>query len=116
MKIIVDENADEMFPEFMPEHDALHVVALGWKGTKNGELLAKAEAAGFQLFITVDKNMPYQQSMKGRPFPLIVLDIHPNILANQVACIPMIRQCMANARPGQVCVIEGPHSKRHKTG
>ena len=112
MKILVDENIDEVYPEFMPGHDVAHVVTMGWQGTKNGQLLAKAHEAGFQMFITADKNMPYQQSLNGRLFALIVLDIHPNILANQVACIPLIEERSSTAEPGQVCVIEGPHPKR----
>src|SRR5437016_5526706 len=85
LKILLDENLDEALPEFMPEHDVFHVVALGWQGTQNGEFLSKAETAEFQVFITADKNMPYQQSMKGRTLALIVLDIHPNVLMNQAA-------------------------------
>jgi hypothetical protein len=34
MRILVDENIDEAFPEFMPKHDVSHVVEMGWQGTK----------------------------------------------------------------------------------
>ena len=112
MKILVDENTDEELPEFMPSHDVYHVKTMGWQGTKNGELLVKAQEAGFELFITADKNMPYQQSMKGRPFALVVLDIHPNILANQSACVPIVEARLGEFKPGQVYLVEGPHSKR----
>lgn len=112
MIILIDENMDEEFPEFIPDHDARHVISVGWQGTKNGVLLAKAAEAGVQVFVTADKNMPYQQSMKGRPFFLIVLDIHPNVLVNQVACIPEIRVLMERGENGSVYFVEGPHPKR----
>lgn len=110
--ILIDENMDESFPDFMPDHVVSHVVGMGWQGTKNGVLLAKAAEAGFAAFVTADKNMPYQQSMKGRPFALIVLDIHPNTIENQSACVEQIRTLLRSAQPGNVYVIEGPHPKR----
>ena len=112
MKVLIDENIDEAFPEYLPGHELHHVVELGWQGTLNGELLAKAHESGFEVFVTADKNMPYQQSMAGRSFALIVLDIHPNILANQVACVSMIEERLKSAEPGAVYVAEGPHPKR----
>lgn len=114
MKILVDENIDESFTEFMPDHEVSHVIGMGWQGTKNGQLLAKAEAAKFEVFITADKNMPYQQSMRGRTFFLVVLDIHPNVLVNQVACVPAIEEIVGRGDAGQVYGVEGPHPKRHR--
>lgn len=46
---------------------------LGWKGVKNGDLLLKAEAHGFRLLITSDKNMPYQNSLAGRRLAVLIL-------------------------------------------
>ena len=96
----------------MPNHEVMHVVGAGWQGIKNGVLLEKAAAAGFQALISADKNMPYQQTMKGRSLFLIVLDIHPNILVNQVAYVEMIEKQFKTAKPGNVYVVEGPHPKR----
>ena len=114
MRILLDENLDEELPEFLPGHDVFHVNELGWHGTSNGQLLRKAQEAGFEAFVRADKNMPYQQSMKGRPFPLIVLDVHPNVLMNQAACVPMIERHIKDAQPGHTYVTEGPHSRRPK--
>lgn len=58
MKILVDENIDEAFPECMPGHDIVNVNQLGWQGTKNGEHLSRADLAGFKALITADKGMP----------------------------------------------------------
>jgi len=112
VKVLVDENLDETFPEFMPGHDVTHIAGAGWQGIKNGVLLEMAANAGFQVLVSADKNMPYQQSMNGRSLFLIVLDIHPNILVNQVACVEMIEKQIKTAKPGNVYVVEGPHPKR----
>ncbi len=45
----------------------------GWSGLKNGALLDAAEAAGFDLFITADQELSYQQNLTGRQMALVVL-------------------------------------------
>ena len=112
MRILLDENLHEGLAAAFAAHDAVHVNAIGWQGLKNGALFSRTEAEGFKAFVTADKNMPYQQNMKARPFVLIVLDIHPNILASQSACVPLINRALAEAEPGSVIVIPGPHPRR----
>lgn len=90
-------------------------MTLGWQGIKNGELLAKVEAEGFEVLVTADKNMPYQQSMAGRGFALLILDIHPNILANQATCVPLVESILPAVRPGAIHQVAGPHPKRNST-
>ena len=45
----------------------------GWSNLKNGELLASAEAAGFQIFVTTDKNLKYQQNLENRTIAIVSL-------------------------------------------
>ena len=59
---------------------------MGWSGVKNGELLALA-ARSFDAFITVDKNMPFQQNLSALPVALIVLDAFSNELH---ALLPLV--------------------------
>jgi hypothetical protein len=46
---------------------------MGWAELENGELLTAAEAAGFSVFVTCDKNLSYQQNLTGRKLALVVL-------------------------------------------
>lgn len=46
---------------------------MGWQELENGHLLNAAESAGFELFLTGDKNLAYQQNLKGRAISLVVL-------------------------------------------
>jgi len=47
--------------------------ARGWEKLENGELLNEAEAAGFEVLVTTDKNLRYQQNLKGRKIAIVVL-------------------------------------------
>lgn len=107
MKILLDENTDAAIGQFFPGYEVHHVNSLDWKGLQNGKLLERAEREGFELLVTADKNLMHQQNLSKRSIAVIVLDIHPNNLLNEVACIPDIR-------PGQIKVVLGPHPKRQK--
>lgn len=108
MKILLDENLDADMKSFLSEHDVVHVRDLGWGAIKNGELMARAESAGFDLMLTADKNMPYQQRMAGRAFALVIFNIHPNLLEGQLACVPELLARLDDLTPGTVVVIQGP--------
>jgi len=55
------------------EHDLRTAAQQGWDTLKNGELLAVAEADGFDVLLTTDKNMRYQQNLAGRKIAVVVL-------------------------------------------
>lgn len=67
---------DECLPEdlvaWLPEWDVRTVQQMGWAGVRNGELLRRAEEV-FDLFLTADKNLRYQQNLKGRQLAILVL-------------------------------------------
>ena len=67
---------DECLPEdllgWLPEWDVRMVQQMGWAGVKNGELLRRAEGQ-FDLFLTADKNLRYQQNLKGRRLAILLL-------------------------------------------
>ena len=50
----------------------MEAIERGWDRLVNGELIAAAEAAGFELLLTTDKNMRYQQNLKGRKIAFVV--------------------------------------------
>ena len=78
MKIILDESAPQKLRLLI---DSRHFVVTtwfhGWSGLKNGALLAAAEAEGFDLFITADQELSYQQNLAGRHMAILVL-LYPN--------------------------------------
>ena len=54
-------------------HVVVEAVERGWERLENGALLDAAEAAGFEIFVTADKNMRYQQNLAGRKIAVVVL-------------------------------------------
>jgi hypothetical protein len=57
----------------LPAHDVTFTRHMNWSELSNGQLLAAAEAAGFDLMITSDKNLKYQQNLSKRRISIIVL-------------------------------------------
>ena len=74
MRIILDESAPQKLRLLI---DARHTVVStwfqGWSGLKNGALLSAAEAGGFELFITADQELRYQQNLAVRKIALLVV-------------------------------------------
>jgi hypothetical protein len=68
----VDECLPEDLLRWLPEWDIRMVQQMGWAGVKNGELLRRAEGQ-FDLFLTADKNLRYQQNLKGRRLAILLL-------------------------------------------
>jgi len=81
MRLLLDESVPRGFRRSLPNHEVRTVVEMGWSGVKNGELLALA-VNEFDVFITVDKNLPYQQNLSTLPVAVIVLDAASNELSS----------------------------------
>jgi hypothetical protein len=70
----------------------------GWGGLKNGDLLRRAEGA-FDLFITSDQNIRYQQNLSGRRIP--ILELSTNDLRRILAAALLIQSALAAIQPGE---------------
>jgi hypothetical protein len=73
MKIIFDHSTPAPLARFLTGHAVSFCSTLGWAQVSNGELLSAAEEAGFELMITCDQNIKYQQNLSNRRISLIVL-------------------------------------------
>lgn len=65
MKILLDECVDQQFRLEFSGHDCQSAAYANLAGLKNGDLLTAAEAAGFEILITTDQEIPYQQNFDG---------------------------------------------------
>ena len=72
MRIIFDENVPWPLSALLPDHDVTSVQREGLSGTENGELLAALDGR-FEVFILCDKNLRYQQNLKGRQITIVEL-------------------------------------------
>ena len=73
MRILLDNCVDRKYGRLLIGHEVVHASRMGWSLLENGDLIATAEAAGFETMITVDKNLRYQQNLKARKISIITL-------------------------------------------
>jgi hypothetical protein len=76
----------------------------GWLGISNGELLALA-AAEFDVFVTVDRNLPFQQHLPRFDIAVILLQAKTNRIVDLIALVPELISIIPNAKSGLVTPI-----------
>ena len=104
MKILLDECVDQRFRRDLFGHDVVTVQESGWAGKKNGELLALA-AKTYQVFITVDRNLYFQQNSSALSIAVLVLVARTNRLADLRPLVQDVLSELSVLKPGQVSVI-----------
>jgi hypothetical protein len=77
---------------------------MGWLAIKNGELLALASER-FDVFVTVDRNLSFQQNLAAWPIAVVVLHARTNRLADLMPLVPDLLHTIATAKPGMVQVV-----------
>lgn len=73
MKILLDQNLSARLARLLTGHDVTHASSVGWAELTNGVLLKAAEEAGFDIFLTGDKNIQHQTNMAGRRIAIVIL-------------------------------------------
>jgi hypothetical protein len=73
VKILFDANTPAPLAPFLRGHEVVRADELGWQGLENGALLDAAEQAGFNLLLTCDQNVRYQQNFASRKLALVIL-------------------------------------------
>jgi hypothetical protein len=74
----------------------------GLAGEKNGRLLALAEAAGFEVFLTVDKGLQYQQNLAGRRIAIVLIRSKSNRRRDLLPHVEACRSIIGSIRLGEV--------------
>ena len=77
MRILFDQGVPRGLTGSLRAHEVTEARKLGWETISNGALLKLAEGAGFDLLLTTDKNVRYQQNLSGRKIALVVLGRSP---------------------------------------
>jgi predicted nuclease of predicted toxin-antitoxin system len=73
MKILFDQGTPVPLRRHLPRHDVATAAEMDWSQLTNGELLAAATEAGFEVLVTTDQNLRYQQDLKERTIAVVVL-------------------------------------------
>ena len=105
MRVLIDECVDERMRKCFPNHDCQTARFAGLAGLQNGQLLAAAEAAKFDVLLTVDQGIEYQQNLTGRHIAIIVFHAKSNRLRDLAPHVPACLACIASIRSGQILRI-----------
>jgi glutamate racemase len=73
VRVLFDQGAPAPLRTFLSSHEIVTAFELGWSELKNGELLSQAESEGFDVLVTTDKNLRYQQNLGTRRIAVVVL-------------------------------------------
>ncbi len=78
---------------------------MGWAGKRNGELLPLIASEGFEVFLTVDQNLRYQQQLSRLGVAVVVLVAPTNRLLDLVPLMPNVRRVLEHIQPGDVVEV-----------
>jgi hypothetical protein len=106
MRILFDQGVPRGLAASLPVHDVTEARNLKWERISNGELLKLAEAAGFDLLLTTDKSVRYQQNLASRKISIVVLGNSPWWLVRQH--LDAIAAAVDAATPGSYTEVEIP--------
>lgn len=106
MRLLLDESVPVKLRRSLANHDVRTVGEMGWSGVKNGRLLTLG-ADRFDAFITVDKNLRYQQNLSALPIAVEVLDSLSNELQALAALLPALHQALSTLKPRTYVLVTG---------
>jgi hypothetical protein len=106
VRVLLDEQLPRQVAAYLVGHDVRTVQQESWAGLKNGELLTRAEAAGFSVFLTGDQSLEYQQNISKRRLGVVVLRADSNALEDLLPLIPAALAAIVGIQPGQVVRVE----------
>ena len=105
MRILLDECVPRPLRRELTGHSVSTIREMGWTGKKNGELLALMAGAGFEVLLTVDQNLRYQQNLAASGAAVVVMVAPSNRLADLVPLIPAVEAALSNIQAGDVVEV-----------
>ncbi len=104
MRVLLDECVDWRLLRDLPGHDVKSVKHMGWSQTVNGALLALAQD-GFDVLVTTDKNLSFQQNMPQFDIAVIVLRSRSARLRHLRELVPRLLEQLPHVKPGEVVTL-----------
>jgi hypothetical protein len=104
VRVLLDECVDWRPGRELASHEVKTARQMGWTALKNGELLGLASAR-FDLFVTVDRNLSFQQDIVSFPIAVVVPHARTNRLADLRPLVPRLLSAIEARQPGTVKLI-----------
>lgn len=109
MLVLFDNGTPRTLARYLIDHHTVtEARARGWQELENGDLLREAEVAGFEVLVTTDKNLSYQQNLSGRKIAVVVLGQGRWTLIKPY--ISQVTTAVNTATPGSFIEVEIPRS------
>jgi hypothetical protein len=105
VKILLDHCVPKSFKNELPQHEVTTAREQGWEALKNGDLLNQAQISGFDILITVDQNVRYQQNLSGRSIAVCVLIARGITIENLRPLVGELEKLLPTIQPGQLYQI-----------
>lgn len=106
MKVLLDECVPRKLRGEIANHEVRTVTESGWSGLKNGELLALAEAE-FDVFLTVDQNLIFQQNLRRFNIGIILMVARNNSFKTLLPLMPEVSAMIEEIEPGELARVSG---------
>jgi hypothetical protein len=105
MKVLLDECVNSKLAKRISGHVVSTVTRQHWNGIKNGQLLTRAVDAGFQVFVTIDKSLSFQNHIASFPVAVVVMGLPSNALEDLLPLLPQLLEVLAKPIPGTVTLL-----------
>jgi len=106
MRVLLDEQLPRHLAREIAGHDVSTVQQRGWAGFKNGELLRVAADAGFEVLVTADRNLQFQQNLSQSRLGIILLVASSNALEDRLPLVPNLLAAIPKTGAGQLSRVE----------
>ena len=102
MRIPIDECLPRRLKNHLSDHDCTTVPEAGLAGKRNGELLSLTERQKYEVFLTMDKGVEYEQNLRGLNLAIIILRAKSNQLADLLPYVSDCLEQMQSIKPGEL--------------
>ena len=106
MRLLLDECVPKRLKRELPGHEVRTVQEAGWAGVKNGALLRAADGL-FDVLLTVDQGVQYQQNLAGLRISVVVMVAPSNDIDDLRPLLPLVVATVVQIQPGQVIRVGG---------
>lgn len=106
MKLLLDECVTRLLKRDLIGHEAKTVAEAGFRGLKNGALLSAA-SADFDVLITVDRNIPFQQNISSFQIAVVILLAQGTTYSDLKPLVPELLASLESIKPGALVRVEG---------
>jgi predicted nuclease of predicted toxin-antitoxin system len=106
MKILLDECVTKHLKPHLSDHEVSTVRELGWSGIQNGKLMTLCVEHQFDIILTIDKNLQYQQDLERYPLTIVILNSFTSKIEELVEFLPALRSKISTLQKHKAYIIE----------